>query len=81
SQDPAADILLYFRYSAITEDFNRGLTSSTMLVYFSAVRGLSSPEGNEHLQPHRFTPILARLIYCTRLVFLEAVLPRFSRSY
>lgn len=33
SQDPAADFLLYFRYSAITEDSNRGLASSTMLVY------------------------------------------------
>ncbi|KAM0361930.1 hypothetical protein ACHAPK_011646, partial [Fusarium culmorum] len=81
SQDPAADILLRFCYFAITEDFDRGLASSTMLVYFSAVRGLSRPEGNEYLQPHRFTPILARLIYCSRLVSLEAVLPRFSRSY
>ncbi|KAK7571298.1 hypothetical protein V3481_018515 [Fusarium oxysporum f. sp. vasinfectum] len=52
-----------------------------MLVYFSAVRGLSTPNGNEYLQPHRFTPILARLMYCSRLVFLEAVLPHFSRIY
>ncbi|KAH7243761.1 hypothetical protein B0J15DRAFT_428922, partial [Fusarium solani] len=80
-QDPAADILLRFCYFAITEDFEGGVASSTMLVYFSAVRGLSTPDGDEYLQPHRFTPILARLIYCSRLVFLEAVLPRFSRSY
>ncbi|KAH7190458.1 hypothetical protein DER44DRAFT_816035 [Fusarium oxysporum] len=46
-----------------------------------AVRGLSTPNGNEYLQPHRFTPVLARLIYCSRLVFLEAVLPHFSRIY
>ncbi|KAK7583216.1 hypothetical protein V3481_012509 [Fusarium oxysporum f. sp. vasinfectum] len=81
SQDPAADILLRFCYFAITEDFEGGLASSTMLVYFSAVRGLSTPNGNEYLQPHRFTPVLARLIYCSRLVFLEAVLPHFSRIY
>ncbi|KAM6513637.1 hypothetical protein FALCPG4_016020 [Fusarium falciforme] len=81
SQDPAADILLRFCYFAITEDFEGGVASSTMLVFFSAVRGLSIPDGEEYLQPHRFTPILARLIYCSRLIFLEAVLPRFSQSY
>ncbi|WJG35730.1 uncharacterized protein FOBCDRAFT_140668 [Fusarium oxysporum Fo47] len=62
SQDPAADILLRFCYFAITEDFEGGLASSTMLVYFSAVRGLSTPNGNEYLQPHRFTPTLLFLI-------------------
>ncbi|KNB04657.1 hypothetical protein FOXG_06708 [Fusarium oxysporum f. sp. lycopersici 4287] len=81
SQDPAADVLLRFCYFAIAEDFEGGLASSTMLVYFSAVRGLSTPNGNEYLHPHRFTPVLARLIYCSRLVFLEAVLPHFSRIY
>ncbi|WJG35767.1 uncharacterized protein FOBCDRAFT_241825 [Fusarium oxysporum Fo47] len=79
--DPAADVLLRFCYFAIAEDVEGGLASSTMLVYFSAVRGLSTPNGNEYLQPHRFTPVLARLIYCSRLVFLEAVLPHFSRIY
>jgi hypothetical protein len=80
-QDLASDILLRFCYSAVTEDFDSGVASSTMLVYFRAVRGLSKPDGDEYLKPHRFTPILAKLIYCSRLVFLEAVLPRFSRSY
>ncbi|RKK61043.1 hypothetical protein BFJ69_g17165 [Fusarium oxysporum] len=80
-QDLASDILLRFCYSAVTEGFDSGVASSTMLVHFSAARGLSTPEGDEYLKPHRFTPILAKLIYCSRLVFLEAVLPRFSRSY
>uniref|UniRef100_A0A0C4DIR1 Uncharacterized protein n=1 Tax=Fusarium oxysporum (strain Fo5176) TaxID=660025 RepID=A0A0C4DIR1_FUSOF len=80
-QDPALDILLRFCYSAVTEDFDGGVASSTMLVYFSAVRGLTTPEGDEYLKPHRFTPILAKLIYCSRLIFLEAVLPRFSHNY
>ncbi|KAG7412160.1 hypothetical protein Forpe1208_v009610 [Fusarium oxysporum f. sp. rapae] len=80
-QDPALDILLRFCYSTVTEDFDGGVASSTMLVYFSAVRGLTTPEGDEYLKPHRFTPILAKLIYCSRLIFLEAVLPRFSHNY
>ncbi|KAF5704802.1 hypothetical protein FMUND_12351 [Fusarium mundagurra] len=80
-QDPAADVLLRFCYFAIAENFEGGLASSTMLVYFSAVRGLSTANGNEYLQPHRFSPVLARLMYCSRLVFLEAVLPHFSRIY
>ncbi|EGU86423.1 hypothetical protein FOXB_03059 [Fusarium oxysporum f. sp. conglutinans Fo5176] len=80
-QDPASDILLRFCYSAVTEDFDSSIASSIMLVYFSAMRGLSTPDGDKYLKPHRFTPILAKLIYCSRLVFLEAVLPGFSRSY
>ncbi|KJZ71002.1 hypothetical protein HIM_09613 [Hirsutella minnesotensis 3608] len=75
--DPAVDALLRFCYFMITEDFGAGSASSTMLVYFSGVRGLSWPDGREYLRPYRFTPILARFIYCTRLIFLEAVLPRF----
>ncbi|KAM5527730.1 hypothetical protein FOXYSP1_20092 [Fusarium oxysporum f. sp. phaseoli] len=59
-----------------TEDFEDGMSSSTLLVYFSAARGLSSQEGNGYLRPARYTPILSRLIYCTRLIFLEAILPR-----
>ncbi|KAH7464027.1 hypothetical protein FOMA001_g17942 [Fusarium oxysporum f. sp. matthiolae] len=51
-QDPALDILLRFCYSAVAEDFDGGVASSTMLVYFSAVRGLTTPEGDEYLKPH-----------------------------
>jgi hypothetical protein len=80
-QDPALDILLRFCYSAVTKDYDGGVASSTMLVYFSAVRGLMTPEGDEYLKPHRFTPTLAKLIYCSQLIFLEAVLPRFSHNY
>ncbi|KAI7771118.1 hypothetical protein LZL87_013445 [Fusarium oxysporum] len=65
-QDPALDILLRFCYSNVTEDFDGGVASSTMLVYFSAVRGLTTPEGDEYLKPYRFTPILAKLIYYFR---------------
>jgi hypothetical protein len=50
--DPALDILLRFCYSAVTEDYDGDVASSTMLVYFSAVRGLTTPEGDEYLKPH-----------------------------
>ncbi|CZS75062.1 unnamed protein product [Fusarium graminearum] len=76
SYDRSVDAVLRFFYQAVTEDFEDGLSSSTLLVYFSAVRGLSTEEGNGYLRPARYTPILSRLIYCTRLIFLEAILPR-----
>ncbi|KAL3595875.1 hypothetical protein FPOAC2_10245 [Fusarium poae] len=76
SYDRSVDAVLRFFYQAVIEDFEDGLSSSTLLVYFSAVRGLSSEEGHGYLRPARYTPILSRLIYCTRLIFLEAILPR-----
>ncbi|KAI8410918.1 hypothetical protein FOFC_07512, partial [Fusarium oxysporum] len=76
SCDRSVDAVLRFCYQMATEDFEDGMSSSTLLVYFSAVRGLSSQEGNGYLRPARYTPILSRLIYCTRLIFLEAILPR-----
>ncbi|KAH7124247.1 hypothetical protein EDB81DRAFT_664950 [Dactylonectria macrodidyma] len=79
--DPTVDILLCFCKYAMTENFEDGTASSTMLVYFSAVRGLSPLNGDEYFQPNRFTPILARLIYCTRLILLKAVLPFRPNSY
>jgi hypothetical protein len=45
-QDPATDALLRFCYFAVSEDFEGGVASSTMLVYFSAVCGLSTPDRN-----------------------------------
>ncbi|KAF5975170.1 hypothetical protein FBULB1_7526 [Fusarium bulbicola] len=74
--DRSVDAVLRFCYQMVTEDFEDGMSSSTLLVYFSAVRGLANQEGNEYLRPARYTPILSRLIYCTRLIFLEAILPR-----
>ncbi|KAF4424741.1 hypothetical protein FACUT_10201 [Fusarium acutatum] len=37
----------------VTEDFEDGKSSSTLLVYFSAIWGLSKEEGNEYLRPAR----------------------------
>ncbi|KAF9768208.1 hypothetical protein IL306_014514 [Fusarium sp. DS 682] len=62
-EDPLGDIVLRFCYDMATEDFEDGRASSSLLVYFSAVRGLSRPRGDEYLRPDQFTPVLSRLIY------------------
>ncbi|KAF4446765.1 hypothetical protein F53441_9625 [Fusarium austroafricanum] len=80
-EDPLGDAILRLCYDMATEDFEDGRAGSCLLVYFSAVRGLSRPRGDEYLRPHQFTPILSRLIYCTRLIFLERILPRFAHAY
>ncbi|WAO97105.1 Hypothetical protein NCS54_01481400 [Fusarium falciforme] len=41
----------------------------------------SAPYREEYLRPHGFTPILSRLIYCARLIFIEAILPRYRHPY
>ncbi|EWY79398.1 hypothetical protein FOYG_17443 [Fusarium oxysporum NRRL 32931] len=81
ADDPCSDVVLELCYSMAIEDFEDGTASSSLLVYFSAVRGLSRPTGDEYLRPHQFTPVLSRLIYCTRLIFLEMTLPRFPHRY
>ncbi|KAM5527108.1 hypothetical protein FOXYSP1_20377 [Fusarium oxysporum f. sp. phaseoli] len=81
ADDPCSDVVLELCYSMAIEDFEDGTASSSLLVYFSAVRGLSRPTGDEFLRPHQFTPVLSRLIYCTRLIFLEMTLPRFPHRY
>ncbi|PON20041.1 hypothetical protein TGAM01_v211085 [Trichoderma gamsii] len=81
ADDPAADAILRFLYLLATEDFTDGQSSSTMLVYFSAVCGLSPPAGANFLRPAQYTTHLSGLIYCTRLILFEAVLPRMAHSY
>ncbi|KAH7142951.1 hypothetical protein B0J13DRAFT_636782 [Dactylonectria estremocensis] len=79
--DPTADAVLALCYYAVTEDFKDGRASSTILVYSSGLRGLLQPSGDQYLPPSRFTPVLSRLIYCSRLIFLEVILPRFPHHY
>lgn len=80
-QDPQADILLRFCSHMTTEDFEDGKASSTLLIYFSAVCGLSPPDGAEFLRPGQYTTHLSGFVYCARLVMLESVLPRISHDY
>jgi hypothetical protein len=58
-----------------------GRASSTLLIYLSAVCELSIPNGAEFLRPGRYTTHLAGLVFYTRLILLEAVLPRISHDY
>lgn len=73
----AADLLeLLFQLSIafMTEEFADGQPSSSMLVYYSGVLGLSG-NGETFRSAKLFTPILSRLIYVQRLLFLEYALP------
>ncbi|KAK4232794.1 hypothetical protein C8A03DRAFT_39574, partial [Achaetomium macrosporum] len=74
------DILLRLAGFLVTEPFRGGQASSTLLVYFSGVIGLSA-DGSTYMRPLQYTPKLSALIYCARLVLLETVLPRFSHDY
>jgi hypothetical protein len=80
-QDPEADVLLRFCSFITTEDFEDGIASSTLLIYFSAVCGLSLPDGAEFLRPGQYTTHLSGFIYCARLLMLESVLPCVSHDY
>lgn len=81
AEDPAADALLRFLYYRATEEFTDGQSRSTMLVYFSAICGLSHPDGANFLRPAQFTTHLSGFIYCIRLILIEAILPRKAHEY
>jgi hypothetical protein len=64
----------------ITDRFSHGRPQTSLLVYFSGVLGFSGR--TEGFQPARnFTPILSRLIYMQRLLFLEYALPAHAYSH
>ncbi|KAL2137466.1 hypothetical protein VTI28DRAFT_9592 [Corynascus sepedonium] len=71
------DALLQLASFLVTEPFQDGQASSTLLVYFSGVAGLST-DGSWFERPSRYTPKLSALIYCARLILLETTLPRFA---
>ncbi len=62
------------------EEFYDGRAASTLLVYFSGVLGFS-PDGHTFQRPTNYTSKLSALIYCIRLVLLEATLPRRAHPY
>lgn len=72
------ELIFRLNITLITDRFSHGRPETSLLVYFSGVLGFSSDR--ESFQPARnFTPILSRLIYMQRLLFLEYTLP--SRAY
>jgi len=56
------------------------MPSSTLLVYFSGILGVST-DGSTFKRPRNYTPKLSGLIYCIRLIVLESILPRFAHSF
>ena len=61
------------------EGFTDGRASSTLLIYFSGVLGIS-PSATTFLRPSNYTPKISALIYCIRLCLLEVTLPRFAHE-
>jgi hypothetical protein len=76
--DPLAELIFRLSVYFITEEFIDGQSSSSLLVYFSGVLGVSS-DGITFRRARDFTPFLSALIYQQRLLFLEWALP--CRSY
>ena len=72
-----ADLALGFVHFLATEQYDEGRPSSTLLVYFSCVLGIS-PDGATFARPLNYTSHLSGLIYCIRLILLESSLPRFA---
>lgn len=70
-----ADIVGKLSYSLCCEEFLDGKSSTTMLVYFCAVLGISN-DGSTFDRPRNYTPKLSAMIHSARLVCLEAALPR-----
>ncbi|CEJ83200.1 hypothetical protein VHEMI03220 [[Torrubiella] hemipterigena] len=73
--DHQLDALLSFCLYMVKEEFHDGQANSTMIGFFSAICGLSLPDGKEYLRPAQFTTHIAGLIYCIRLIAIEATLP------
>jgi hypothetical protein len=74
------DLMLRFGYFLVTEEYEDGNSSSTLLVYFSGILGISIG-GSTFDRPSNYTSKLSALIYCSRLLIIESTLPRFAHQY
>jgi hypothetical protein len=74
------DLMLRFGYFLVTEEYEDGRSSSTLLVYFSGILGISI-DGSTFERPSNYTSKLSALIYCSRLLIIESTLPRFAHQY
>jgi hypothetical protein len=59
------------------ESFHDGKSSSTVMVYFAGILGISK-DGTTFERPSNYTSKLSALVHCARLCLLEATLPRFE---
>lgn len=73
------DYVLNLIRSLVAKEFEDSKSSSTLLVYFSGILGIST-DGLTFERALNYTPKLSGMIYYIRLVFLELVLPRFRHD-
>lgn len=74
------DLVLQFGYFQATEEYEDGKPSSTLLIYFTGILGIS-PDGSTYERAKNYTTKLSGLIYRIRLLVVEATLPRFAHDY
>lgn len=80
AQERMANILGELSHSLCCEEFVDGRSSTTILVYFCAVLGISN-DGSTFDRPRNYTPKLSAMIHSARLVCLGAALPRHNHSH
>jgi hypothetical protein len=73
------DPLFRFVKFLSTEEYEDGKPSSTLLIYFSGILGISQ-DGFTFERAKNYTSKLSALIYCIRMIILEATLPRFAHA-
>jgi hypothetical protein len=76
---PLEDPLLRFVEFLSTEEYENGKPSSTLLIYISGILGISH-DGSTFERAKNYTSKLSALIYCIRMIILEATLPRFAHD-
>jgi hypothetical protein len=59
------------------EEYEDGKPSSTLLIYASGVLGISQ-DGSTFKRAKNYTSKLSAMIYCVRMIILEAALPQFA---
>lgn len=74
------DLVLQLAYFFATEEYEDGTSSSTLLIYFTGVLGISM-DGATFERPLNYTPKLSAIAHCIRLVLLESTLPRFAHTH
>src|SRR5690349_18403694 len=73
-------VVLRLRIVLSTEIFEDGQSSSTLLIYFRGVLGISA-DGSTFMRARNYTPKLSGIIYCIRLLVLVSTLPRSAHDY
>jgi hypothetical protein len=76
TNEVVADLVLQLLHFLVAEEYEDGRSSSTLLIYFASVLGIST-DGLTFERPPNYTPKLYGLIRCARLVPLEISLSRF----